>query len=133
MAKSWKCELCGETVTELGSYMKLTSTRYAHGQCYTDAQYARGVADGRKEILDEQREAAERQAQREKAEREAREAREKAEAERRAEIAERERVNRIRAQQAMPLPPLVQPKAPEVKPAEPEKPKPDRFQLIDLE
>lgn len=108
-AKSWACEICQETVSELGSYIKLALNRYAHGGCFYNKAREEGIGIGRQEIIDKIAKGAAEKIERDAKEHEERVAREKAEAERRAEVAERERTNRILAAQKQPMPPLFQP------------------------
>lgn len=130
-AKTWICQICDNLVSEVGSYAKLSLGKYAHSTCYWNKALQQGFEAGRQQVLSEQREAASRKAEQERIEYMEREARERAEADRRAEIAERERTNRIQAALNNPLPPKLEPKRAE--PAKEEAPKPDRFQIIDLD
>jgi hypothetical protein len=54
-----KCEICKEAVSALGAYLHLAVGRYAHGQCFRDQEYERGVRDGRLLLLKEQNDAKE--------------------------------------------------------------------------
>ncbi len=122
------CEVCRESVSQIGSYVKLSATRWAHGQCFGDERYKAGVADGREQVVREienARRVKEESDQRAEVERRARES---AMAERRLEVQERERVNKVEAQRAMPLPPKFSPP-----PKEPEAPAKSRFELLDLD
>lgn len=130
MAKFWKCiYMCGIQISEMGAYVKLSSTKYAHLYCHE----AVVAADAHKRIMNEIRE--KEQQEREAREREAQEAREQAmaAAEQAKMVAERERTNRIIAAQNNPLPPKLvpTPQAPP-KPKEPEVKK-DRMELLDLD
>jgi len=116
--KTWACEICHQNVSEIGAYAKLTTTKYAHLSCWQDFYKRAGIA----EYLKVQQEATARAEQE-------RQVRECAKRERVQEVQERERTNRIQAALNNPLPPKVEPVK---KTLEPEKPRPDRFDLIDI-
>lgn len=141
--KSWPCVYCTQLISEIGAYVKLTASKYAHLVCHNQAVSAAT------RVAVEQEQAAQRAEQelREARERQEQAERERAREERRAEVAERERTNRIEAQRAMPLPPRVSAEREEaarraiaegksvVLPAPgevPERPK-SRFELIEMD
>ncbi len=111
MAKSWKCDLCGGAISELGAYAKISLSHYMHVRCLAEQEQE----VGRVALLAEQAQKAEQERREQERIHEERAARERAEAERRKEVAERERTNAILAAQKIPMPPRVTPPAAEPK------------------
>lgn len=48
-----KCIYCTETVSEIGAYVKISSSRHAHVHCHVDPLVAVAREEGRKAVLDE--------------------------------------------------------------------------------
>lgn len=59
--KSWSCLYCPIKVSEIGVYVKLSSTTYSHRACYDQEQYKKFVLGQVKELAQKNADDAERQ------------------------------------------------------------------------
>lgn len=59
--KSWQCHICQKPVSEISAYAKYSTVKYAHLICAFGDVQVKAIAIGREQILQEQREAKERE------------------------------------------------------------------------